>query len=95
MRRLVLSPAAGNDLVEICSYIAADSPAHADRFLERLHEKCARLAESPGMGAPRPEIAESLRSFPLGNYVIFYRSNPNAVEIARVLIRIPENNGAP
>jgi toxin ParE1/3/4 len=38
MRRLVLSPAAENDLVEIWSYIAADSPANADRFLERLHE---------------------------------------------------------
>jgi len=33
----------------------------------------------------RDELAADLRSFPVGRYVIYYRSLPNGVEIVRVL----------
>ena len=37
------------------------------------------------MGRARPELAADLRSFPVGNYIIFYRPIEDGVEIVRVL----------
>ncbi len=37
------------------------------------------------MGRPRDELAEGLRSFSVGRYVMFYRAIPEGVEIVRVL----------
>ncbi len=33
----------------------------------------------------RPELGEGIRSFPSGNYVIFYRTVEGGIEIMRVL----------
>lgn len=72
MSRAQLSLKAHWDLEEIWLYIAQDSPRAADRLIGRIHEKCQVLAESPHIGRSRPELAVDLRSFPVGNYVIFY-----------------------
>ena len=37
------------------------------------------------MGRQRDELAPTLRSFPVGRYVIFYRSIEGGIEVARVL----------
>jgi toxin ParE1/3/4 len=37
------------------------------------------------MGRSRPELAPNLRSFPVGQYVIFYLPLAKGVEIVRVL----------
>ena len=76
---------AKSDLVEIWDYIADDSEARADAFVDMIDQKLQTLASSPGMGRARDEIAEGLRSFPVGRHVIFYRSIPGGVEIVRVL----------
>jgi toxin ParE1/3/4 len=39
----------------------------------------------PDMGRLREELAARLRRFPVGNYVVFYRSIAGGIEIARVL----------
>jgi toxin ParE1/3/4 len=72
---------AKSDLVEIWDYIADDSEARADAFVDMIDQKLQGLASSPGMGRARDEIAEGLRSFPVGRYVIFYRPIPEGVEI--------------
>ncbi len=33
----------------------------------------------------RPEIDSSVRSFPVGSYVVFYRETNGGIEVARVL----------
>ena len=43
------------------------------------------LAEMPESGRQREKLAPELRSFAVGNYVIFYRPIENGVEIVRVL----------
>jgi toxin ParE1/3/4 len=43
------------------------------------------LARRPKMGRSRPELAPELRSFPVGQYVIFYLPLPKGVDIVRVL----------
>jgi toxin ParE1/3/4 len=78
-------PGAQNDLLEIWLHIAADSRRHADHFLDRLDEKMRLLAASPRMGRLRPELSAGLRSFPVDDYVVFYREADQAIEIVRVL----------
>jgi toxin ParE1/3/4 len=43
------------------------------------------LAQFPGVGPAREELAAGLRSCPLGSYVIFYRVVKGGIEVARVL----------
>jgi toxin ParE1/3/4 len=82
---IVKLPRAKTDLVEIWDHIADDSEARADAFIETVDKKFHTLARRPNMGRLRDELAESLRSFPVGRYVIFYRPIPEGVEIVRVL----------
>jgi toxin ParE1/3/4 len=85
MPRVLRKPLARADLLNIWNYVADDSPAKADRLLESINKHCQTLARFPKMGRARNELSASLRSFPVGNYVIFYREVPKGVEIIRVL----------
>jgi toxin ParE1/3/4 len=78
-------PRAKIDLIEIWDYIADDSEARADAFIDRIDQKFRTLAQRPLIGRLRDELAADLRSFPVGRYVIYYRPLPNGVEIVRVL----------
>ncbi|MFZ0929867.1 MAG: type II toxin-antitoxin system RelE/ParE family toxin [Syntrophobacteraceae bacterium] len=82
---IIKLPRAKSDLVEIWDYIADDSEARADAFVDMIDQKLLALASNPGMGRSRNELAERLRSFAVGRYVIFYRPIPEGVEIVRVL----------
>ena len=73
------------DLLDIWLYIGRDNVSAADRFLDSMGQKFDALAEYPMMGRARPELAPDLRSFPVGNYIIFYRPIGCGVEIVRVL----------
>jgi toxin ParE1/3/4 len=85
VKPLAFTPLARQDLEEIHDYIAADSPAAAARWIERLEGECQKLAAMPGMGRRREELGRDLRSFAVGNYLIFYRDHPDRLEIVRVL----------
>ena len=82
---IIKRPRARADLAEIWSYIADDSEARADAFVEAIDRKVHALAGRPNMGRARDELAEGLRSFSVGRYVIFYRALSNGVDIVRVL----------
>jgi toxin ParE1/3/4 len=73
------------DLVEIAFHIAEQNLVAADRWLETIDEKCQRLARMPELGRKRPDLAPELRSFPVGNYIIFYRPLPDGIQVIRVL----------
>lgn len=85
MPAIVKRPRAKTDLAEIWDYIADDSEARADDFVDRIDKKLHTLAQQPGLGRLRDELAADLRSFPIGRYVVFYRPLPRGVEIVRVL----------
>jgi toxin ParE1/3/4 len=74
---------AEEDLIEIWTYIAQDNPQAADRLLDRLDEKSYQLADNPHLGPKRPEIADGVRSWPVGNYLILYRELDGGAEIVR------------
>ena len=80
-----ISETARKDLDEIWWYIAQDDPLAADRFIQRLLSKLPALASMPRMGRKRDDLSAGLRSFPVRDYIIFYRSTEDGVEVARVL----------
>ncbi|MBD2772952.1 type II toxin-antitoxin system RelE/ParE family toxin [Iningainema tapete] len=73
------------DLIEIWTYIAADNPAAADRLLDQIDAKCQMLADNPGLGQARPDIAPQLRYFPVGRYLILYRVISEGIEVVRIV----------
>ena len=73
------------DLDDIWEYIACDNPGAADDFIDSLYTKCCLLAERPEIGKERPEIRHDVRSFPVGNYLIFYHLQDRLVIIDRFL----------
>jgi toxin ParE1/3/4 len=83
--KLHISPRATSDLIGIWSYIADDSVANADVFIDKLYETMRLLAGKPGSGRRREELAPGMQSFPFGRYILFYRVVAGAIEIVRVL----------
>ncbi len=85
MTRIVRSPRAAEDLIELWTYIAVDDPAAADRMLDLIEEKLGMLAANPALGPARPDIAREVRLFPVRRYVILYRVLPDGIEVVRVV----------
>jgi toxin ParE1/3/4 len=85
MPQVRISPRASLDLTEIWSYIADDSVTNADAFIDKRFETIQLLANQPGSGRRREELAHGILSFPFGRYIIFYRASQDAIEIVRVL----------
>ena len=50
--------------------------------IERLEVDVAGM---PELGRQREELSSRLRSWVVGNYVIFYRPQPRGIEVVRVL----------
>ena len=73
MARYRIARRAATDLNVIWRFIAQDSPAAADQFLDRLYHAFVSLAHAPRIGAQRFHLAQELRMFPVREYLIFYR----------------------
>lgn len=87
MLEIVRLPQAEDDLVAIWNYIADDNEAAADRLLDRIADVARKLAVYPQSGRERPELASGLRSFVIGNYVLFYLHDSRRLTLVRVLSR--------
>ena len=85
MPRVHYSRKAGRDLDAIWDYIAQHNPSAAAALLRSIARKAELIATQPMMGKVRDELADDLRSFPEGNFVIFFRPLTDGIEIVRVL----------
>ncbi len=88
MRQSRLSGAARISLTAIYNGIAdsALDEGIADSFVASLRAQCEKLASLPGaLGRPRPELGESLRSFPFRGYVIVFRYLPDVLDVVDIL----------
>ena len=85
MRRVLFSSRALSDLEEIGEYISRDNSEAAARVILDIGDKAEVLAEHSEIGRNRTDLLPNLRSFPCGNYVIFYYPIEDGVEIVRVL----------
>lgn len=78
-------PEAIEDIADIGNFIRGKNPEAAEKVLLGIESCCEQFAGNPKMGRSRSELGTDLRSFPHGNYVIFYRVADQVVSIARVL----------
>lgn len=85
MAIILKKPLAEADLLDIWNFIANDRWEKADRLLEKIDSQLKILASNPGMGRKRDSLAPNLRSFPVGNYLIFYRPINEGIEVIRIL----------
>ncbi len=86
MSRYRLSPEARADLDEIADTIAMDSPEAALRVAQALRAAARNLAQTPGLGHRRLDLApEPLRFWQVYSYLIIYRPDHKPLEIVRVL----------
>ena len=87
MKRYRLPRGARADLDRIWDYIAERSSAQiASEFIWKFYDTFASIGSSPAAGVSIPELlGDDARRFPMGNYLIYYRSKRGRVEILRVL----------
>ena len=87
--KLLLSPRAEADLVEIGAYIAQDNPERAESFIDELREFLTTVATNPYIGRPRDDMRKGVRSVPFAgySYMIYYRvvARAKGAKIERVL----------
>jgi len=83
-----LAPSAESDLDDIWYYVATESGSVdiADRIIEAITQSFWTIAQFPHIGRRRDrELSSGLRSFPVGDYIIFYRAEGRDVLILRVI----------
>lgn len=85
MPRVRRRPLAAADIGEIWDYIAEDSLAQADAWVDRLDEVLRLLSTQPRIGRARDELSPGLRSMPFGRYVIFYEPLDDGIDVVRLL----------
>jgi toxin ParE1/3/4 len=71
--------------MQIWEYIADDSEAQADNFINRVNRQFELIMQHSAMGRARDELASSLRSFPFERYVIFYIATSYGIDVVRIL----------
>lgn len=85
-KRLILSPEADQDLIDIWGHLARGaSPGIADEQLRRIDRSAERLLDHPFSAQARDELAPGIRSLPVHPYMLFFRVTSDAIEIVRVL----------
>jgi toxin ParE1/3/4 len=76
---------AQKDLKSITVHIAGQNLPAARRFADKVFQKCQTLAQFPEIGRLWNDLVPPLRSFPLGRYLIFYRSVAGDIQIMRIV----------
>jgi toxin ParE1/3/4 len=78
---------AEDDISDIWHYVAKESGNVdiADRLIDSITQRFHFLSNQPYSGRTRDELKPGLRSFPVGQYVIFYRVLLADVLILRVM----------
>lgn len=85
MGKIEKSIQAKRDLLKIWTYIGEDSPRAADRLVDQIENLLKMLAAFPKMGKLRDELAAGIRSFVVGEYLIFYLPRGGGIFLVRVL----------
>jgi toxin ParE1/3/4 len=80
------SESAKQDLRDIWRGLAEYSGLSlADSILAKIESKFRLLVQFPTAGKVRDELLAGLRSYPAGDFIIFYRILDTTVEVVRVI----------
>ena len=85
MSRYVLTRRARQDVLRIWQVIAGDNEPAADRFIDLLTHYFKLLGDNPHVGRRRDELRSGYRSFPVGEYLIFYRIEDPGILVLTVV----------
>ncbi|SEE99020.1 type II toxin-antitoxin system RelE/ParE family toxin [Ruania alba] len=81
-----LTPAAQRDLSSIWDYTVEHwDVAQAESYLGDLRQAIERVATDPQRGRSCDEIRQGYRRYASGSHLIFYRTQPQGVDVIRVL----------
>jgi toxin ParE1/3/4 len=84
--RVVITAAAKADLLAIRRTIETDNPTPALSFVEELLDRCLALADTPRAYPLVPRYERfGIRRCVHGNYLIFYRLQPEQIEVIHIL----------
>jgi toxin ParE1/3/4 len=84
--KLVIADEARDDLARIGERIAQDNPRRAVTFIDEIEAHCERISVTPLAYPLLPgREATRLRRAVHGNYLIFYRIDPDHVVVVHVL----------
>ena len=78
------TPESLQDYRDIWQFIARDNIEAANRMLDQIDAKLESFLSMPQSGTPRDEFSPGLRSFPVGNYIVFYRPVEDGIALLRV-----------
>lgn len=81
------TPVANADLDEIWESIARENRDAADRLILEIYERVKLLAKFPDAGHSRKDLAGArpLLFFPVGKYMIAYKSDSDPLVVVRIL----------
>lgn len=86
MADLIIRPDAERDLREQWKYVARESSTdRANAFLNNTLNKLELLAERPSIARLRSDLQPDLRSYPVGQYIVFYLPLADGIEVVRVI----------
>ena len=84
--KVVITAAAKADLLAIRRYIETDNPSRALSFVEELLDRCLALADTPRSYPLVPRYERyGIRRCVQGDDLIFYRLQPEQIEVIHVL----------
>lgn len=86
MSDYTLSPEAILDLQDIYLFTVDEwGEVQAEKYLNDIYAVFERLTQFPSIGRLRSELADGLRSIPIGAHVIFFMQWQSDIAIVRVL----------
>ena len=85
MPNIRVAEAAGEDLEDIWQYVAKNNAEAARRLIKEITGKFKLLRDHPNIGREENTLLGALRSFPVRNYIIFYKPFDKGIEILRIL----------
>jgi plasmid stabilization system protein ParE len=86
MAQVVLSPLARQDLHDIWDYLAEHSLDAADDLIEALFDALDLLAENPGIGHWREDLAsKDVKFWSVRGYMIAYLHAVVPMQVARIM----------
>ncbi len=87
MPRIVERQAAVEDRIEVELYLILNAPEAVNNVMRAIDSKYRFLAQHSFAGRARPDLDENatLRSSPVGRYVVFYEPLDDGIEVVRLL----------
>jgi toxin ParE1/3/4 len=84
MLQLIRSLQSIEDQIAIWRYIAAQSPAAADRLIDQIEERIDSVLPNPEIGERQTQFGANTWRVIVGNYLDFYEVLPNAIHVLRI-----------